>query len=123
MIKLVAVVVAVVALAVAAWFVAPKWLESRERATACQAIIDQVRRQIEMPGDAAFPDCRAPEVADPNAGENFVFRDADAADTWHMMGSFYTDASGDGDIHPTRFQGSAWRTLEGWEADAYIFEH
>lgn len=122
MIKLVAIVVAVVALAVTAWLVTPKWLEARERATACQAIIDQVRRTIPNPGAATLPNCHAPEMADPNAGENFIFRDGTDRNTWHMIGVYHADESGDGDIGGTRFSGDAWRTLDGWEADVYIYQ-
>lgn len=120
--KLLTLAAAVIVVAIAAWLLVPRWRETVARTAACQAVIDQARRQIDNPGSAIFPDCQG-DIDNPDNTEIFVFRDANAADIWHIMGKLYDDTSGDGDIHPTRFQGDAWRTLDGWEADVYIFQN
>lgn len=118
LIKIAALALAVI-VGIAAWFVVPAVRESAERTAACQAVVDQARRQIDDPGSATFPACDSREIADPDHVDGFAFRDAYDPKIWHVMGKYAEQYRDDSRV--VDFSGDAWRTLDGWEADVFIF--
>lgn len=91
-------------LGIGAWRIVPAGLTQRTEHQACQAIVEQMRRQLASAGAyAVFAPCQDMHVNPTDGGGWFVYGTFELDEAWWFIGT-------------------AWQAADGWETEIMLYE-